>query len=321
MKIDAMALLRKEFPFTLDVQSDYVKEFIKEFPNNAVHQKNMQELSSKGDNYIERCLLKEIVSFLSQLGYDESCEYFAAITNSFSASMQDGEEKIIVLDDSFNTGLMEFYLLIMVWADILEDTDNFEYCMSNMIFLLDMHCIKKKLGTIDPCKDKHWFKKVKGNIQEIAADCYWVSWCFMVLHELGHLVLGHTKLTGSIEHEFDADKFAYDIVLKLIEKNHKSDKEGLSVFKEYTCFAPVMMLNFYKVIDSFQELVYEESSYYFKPEPQERIDKLLETEIEGFDISTGNDVYNIHLEVVDLFFEQLKTKYEKGKLEGLKDFN
>lgn len=315
MKFDIVALLREEYPDVLDTQADYVKESIKEFSNGEMHIKNMQELSSKGEHYIENCLLKEIVAFLSKLGYDQSCEYFAAITNVFSAYVSDGKDKVIVLDDSLNSGLIEFYLLVLGWANDIQDLDNFEYCFKNLIRLLDAHCIKKELGTIDPDTDKKWFKKLAGNIQEIAADCYWVSWSFMVLHELGHLVLNHTQTESDSNQELEADQFAYEMVLRLIERQNNSNDGVLSVFQDYTCFAPMMLFDFYEMIDYFQKLIYPGDRINVSLRFEERINNLIETEIHGFCIDRGNDVYNNYLDVIDYFKEQLLIKYSKGKLD------
>lgn len=317
MKIDIMSWLCDEFPDVLDDRSDYVKESIKEFPNFEIHLKNMQELDSKDKHYIEKSLLREIVGVLSKLGYDQSCEYFAAITNKFSAYVRDGKEKVIIIDESFNSGLIEFYLLILGWARDVKNKHYFEYSMQNLICLFDMHCIKRKLGTIDPDIDKYWYNNLEQNIQEISSDCYWISWCFMVLHELGHLILGHTTVDSSVNQEFEADEFAYNILLQLIKKNHAINNGPLAVFKEYTCFAPCMLFEFYKAINSFQQLIYPKVEMRFRPNPQERIERLLETEIEDIDISEANDVYNNLLNVIDVFFEQLIIKYDAGKLDVL----
>ena len=315
MKFDIVALLREEYPDVLDTQADYVKESIKEFSNSEIHIKNMQELSSKGDHYIENCLLKKILAFLSELGYDQSCEYFAAITNAFSAYVRDGKDKVIVLDDSLNSGLIELYLLVLGWANDMKNLDNYEYCFKNIICLLDAHCIKKELGTIDPDMDKKWFKKLAGNIQEIAADCYWVSWSFIVLHELGHLILNHTQTESDSNQELEADRFAYEMVLRLIERQNNSNDGVLSVFQDYTCFAPMMLFDFYKLIDYFQRLVYSGDRIDVSLKFEGRIDNLIETETHGVSISRGNDVYTNYLDVIDYFKEQLLIKHLKGKLD------
>lgn len=321
MKFDIVELLRKEYSDVLDTQADYVKESIKEFSNSEIHINNMQELSSKGDHYIENCLLKEILAFLSELGYDQSCKYFAAITNSFAAYVRDGKDKVIISDDSLNSGLIEFYLLVLGWANDIGDLDNFEYCFKNIIRLLDAHCIKKELGTIDPDMDKKWFKKLPGNIQEIAANCYWVSWSFMIMHELGHLILNHTQTESDGNQELDADQFAYEMVLRLIERQNNSNDGVLSVYQGYTCFAPMMLFDFYYMIDYFQRLIYPSDCRKVSLRFEKRINNLIETEIHYFDISRGNDVYNNYLEVIDYFKEQLLIKYLNGKLDIIPDIN
>ncbi len=317
MKIDIMSWLRDEYPDVLDDRSDYVWENIKEFPGFETHLKNMQELDTKEKQHIEKTILREIVEVLSKLGHDQSCEYFAAITNKFSAYVRDGKEKVIILDESLTSGLIEFYFLILGWARDIQNEWYSEYAIQNLICLFDMQCIKHKLGTINPDKNKYWYNNFEQNIQEIGSDCYWVSWCFMVLHELGHLVLGHTTTDSTVNQEFEADEFAYNILLELIKKNHAVSDGPLAVFKEYTCFAPCMLFEFYKAINTFQRLIYPKSKMRFCPDPQDRIEKLIETGIEDIDISEANDVYNNLLDVIDVFFEQLIIKYETGKLDVL----
>ena len=176
---------------------------------------------------------------------------------------------------------------------------------------------KKALGSVNHEKDKQWYRTLKENILQIASDCYWVSWCFMVLHEIGHIVLNHTSLQYDENQEYEADKFAYDMIINLIEKYCDSDDEVMSVFRTYTCFAPMMLLDFYRMIDMYQSLIYPEQKQRFNPKPQRRIDKLIDLGIDTFDISDARNVYNNYLDVLDLFSEQFRIKYDLGKLDIL----
>lgn len=317
MKINILDVLHQEYPDFLNTKDDFVLDNMKEFQNSEVHLKNMDKLIQKDNHYIENILLKEIVNLVLEVGYDTSCEYFSAITNRFTANVRDGQDRVIIVDDLLKSGLIEFYVLVLSWADKFNDIDAFEYCFINILYLLDMRCTKKVLGTVNPEKDKKWFRSLKENILEIASNCYWVSWCFMVLHEIGHLVLGHTKISNNETHEYDADKFAYDIILKLIEKHHESKDEFLSIFKEYTCFSPMMLLDFYRVIDVFQSSIYPDQKQIFIPDLQTRIDKLIDMGIDTFDISEGNTVYKNYLDVLDYFIEQFLLKHKRGKLDIL----
>ena len=317
MKIDIIALLRDEYPEHLEHNDEFVFDNIIEFPQGETHIKNMEKLYSKENNYIEIRLIKKILSFISQYGYNPSCKYFSAITKTLSASVRDGKSAVIMIDDLLNSGLINYYTIVLTWADRFNDLDNFKYCFINLIYLLDMRCTKKALGSVNHEKDKQWYRTLKENILQIASDCYWVSWCFMVLHEIGHIVLNHTSLQYDENQEYEADKFAYDMIINLIEKYCDSDDEVMSVFRTYTCFAPMMLLDFYRMIDMYQSFIYPEQKQQFNPKPQRRIDKLIDLGIDTFDISDARNVYNNYLDVLDLFSEQFRIKYDLGKLDIL----
>lgn len=317
MKIDIISILREEFPDFLDNQNEFVLDNMKEFQNSEIHLKNMQELSLTENDHIERTLLKEILKCISEMGYDSSCEYFAAITKRFSAYVRDGSKKVIVIDDLFKSGLIDLYILVLSWANDINNTDTFEYCFLNMLYLLDMRCVKKSVGTISHEQDRKWFRKLDENILNIASNCYWVSLCFMISHEIGHLVLGHTEVAYNTNHEYEADKFAFNVIVHLIKKHRQSKDDILSVFTEYTCFSPMMLLDFYRMINLYQNLIYPKIDQHFKPDPQNRINRLLDIGIDEFDINEGNTVYCNYLDVLDKFTEQLNIKYNRGKLDVL----
>lgn len=317
MKIDIIALLRDEFPEHLEHNDDFVFENIKEFPQSETHIKNMKKLYSTENHYVEIRLLKKMLAFVSKYGYNPTCEYFSAITKTLSASVNDGKNMVIMVDDLLSSGLMNYYTIVLTWADKFHDLENFKYCFINLVYLLDMRCTKKALGSVNHEKDKQWYRTLKENIVQIASDCYWVSWCFMVLHEIGHVVLNHTNLKYDEKQEYEADQFAYDMIICLIEEYSGSNDEVMSVFRRYTCFAPMMLLDFYRMIDMYQSCIYPEKKQRFNPKPQARIDKLIDVGIDQFDISDARDVYNNYLDVLDLFSEQFKIKYELGKLDIL----
>lgn len=127
MKIDILAVLHEEYPDFLDSKDDFVSDNMKEFQNSEVHLKNLHELLTKEENYIENILLKEILDLVSEMGYDPSCEYFAAITKKISVYVRVGKDRVIVVDDLLRNGLIEFYVLVFAWANKIDDTYTFEY--------------------------------------------------------------------------------------------------------------------------------------------------------------------------------------------------
>ena len=71
------------------------------------------------------------------------------------------------------------------------------------------------------------------------------------------------------------------------------------------------------MIDMYQSFIYPEQKQQFNPKPQRRIDKLIDLGIDTFDISNARNVYNNYLDVLDLFSEQFRIKYDLGKLDIL----
>lgn len=325
MKIDALDLLHDRYPLVLDKKSDFVKSSLKVFPNSETHLKNFDELFDKDSQYIEETILKQIVNIISETESFSGCDYYTAITNSLSANVRDGSRKIIVVDELISCGLTEFYTIILQWSIDLGDEKTYRYALRQLIYLLDMEFTKKGLGTISIEDDAEWFHSLNENAMMIASDCYWVSWSFIVLHEIGHLVLGHTKVPYNVNQEYEADEFAYKMIINLIKKFRGSSSDLMSVFQQYTCYAPMMLFDFYRIINMYQAIVYPELESRFNPDPQSRIDHLITLiNEESFEDSPeidffGMDVYNNFLNVLDYFWEQFIVKYKKGKLSFLHD--
>lgn len=325
MKIDVLALLRDQYPLVLDKKSDFVKNSLKDLPNSKTHLNNFDELFDKDSQYIEETILKQITETLSETESFTGCNYFTAITNSLSANVRDGSSNIIVVDELISCGLTEFYTIVLQWSIDLRDEKIYRYAFRQLIYLLDMEFTKKGLGTISIEDDAEWLHSLNENAMTIASDCYWVSWSFIVLHEIGHLVLGHTKIPYNVNQEYEADEFAYKMIINLIKKFRCSSSDLMSVFQQYTCYAPMMLFDFYRIINMYQGVVYPELKSPFNPDPQSRIDQLITLiNEESFDDSPeidilGIDVYNNYLDVLDYFWEQFIIKYKKGKLIFLHD--
>lgn len=325
MKIDILDLLRDQYPLVLNKKSDFVKNSLKHLPNSETHLINFDELFDKDSQYIEETILKQITEIISETERITGCDYFTAITNSLSANVSEGSSNIIVVDELISCGLTEFYTIILQWSIDLYDEKIHRYAFRQLIYLFDMEFTKKGLGTVSNEDDAEWFHSLNENAMTIAADCYWVSWAFIVLHEIGHLVLGHTKIPYNVNQEYEADEFAYKMIIKLIKKFRGSSNDLMSVFQQYTCYAPMMLFDFYRIINMYQGIVYPELKSHFNPEPQSRIDHLITIiNNESFEDSPkievfGIDVYNNYLDVLDYFWEQFIIKFKKGKLDFLYD--
>lgn len=329
MKIDLLKVLNDLYPNGLSVNEDFFCDFMKDMPNGQAHITNLHSIKPMGNLYVEQELIKQIIKIVHELGYDPSFKYFSAITKNFNALGKEdsiSHNSVIMVDDLLMSGLIDYYLTVLAWANDFGNLQNYEYCMINLIYILDMRCIKLSTGTVDYEKDKKWFQTIPGNILEISCDCYWVSWCFIVLHEIGHLVLGHNQtIENDPKKEFEADEFAYNVVIKLIEEYSKGkdkfNNEFFSIFQTYTCFAPMMFLDFLRIIEIFKELIYPNKKNVSKPKPETRIKELINIGVDTFSIDEGSAVYGDYLDVLDEFVSQLILKYCKGKLDILPGIN
>ena len=321
MKIDVLALLHDEYPFVLDTKSDFVKNGLKYLPNSESHLNNFILLYDKDNHYIETELLKKIKAFFTQSLDLPNLYYFQAVTKELSVNVNDGNKKIIVVDELIASGLSHFYMIILQWSIDINNSIIHKYSFKYLVFLLDMEFTKKGIGTINDEEDISWLQSLNKNAIEIASDCYWVSWSFMVFHEIAHLLLGHTKKQYSEQHEYEADKFAYKLIIELIKAYNESDDEIMSVFKCYTCFAPMMLFDFYRTINMYQKTVYPEKKAQFIPDPKSRIERLIEimeNEDDSFDNLVGMDVYNNYLDVLDYFWGVFENKFNSGQLDFIR---
>ena len=94
---------------------------------------------------------------------------------------------------------------------------------------------------------------------------------------------------------------------------------GGYVYSENLYLSPVMFLEYFRLYDYFQGLC-DANSYThspFSPELRERliIESYFEDIPESFNTDEGNDLLNNFLDAVDMLEEQLKIKFNNGKLD------
>lgn len=141
---------------------------------------------------------------------------------------------------------------------------------------------------------------------------------FNIAHEFAHAYLASIGKKYTKEHpekeEFDADKIAYHIVLKII-----IDGEGNNgILENYTYLAPMMYVD-------FAELMYYTDRVLYKtvlvdrghPALKKRKEALFATVYKDeydFDTVMGNHLYGGFLDVCDEYKDQVLLKMERGKL-------
>lgn len=170
--------------------------------------------------------------------------------------------------------------------------------------------------------------KGDSHIISIAEDCFWTIMAFTFAHELAHEYIGTKSLNtnkdceidrinrarASIREEFEADKIAYDVVLRIIMEG----EDNSFYLKKHTYLSPMMYMDFFDLFYYTDRILYKKNVAMFDhPTPNDRKSSLfgvVDDDRYQFDTEEGNDLYNCFLDAFDLYKEELLLKEQKGKL-------
>lgn len=271
------------------------------------------------DKYINdpQFLEKKMIQYITRSNDIKiNMDYLALYSQQMNAaSISDEENAIIFVDELLEYTMLSFYLTIYSLAND-RSPENFEWCIKNCIVLLDLQGNKHEIGTHNR-KNLMEMSMIPTNTMHLAMDTYWTTWVFIICHELFHLV--NQKTMSAYQEELEADTYGYRILMHLIidQKEGKLPEE-LQVFYEYLYLSPIMLMEYYRLLDFYQELCGQKIIYENHPSPEERqehIFDLYETCVpECIDTKTGNELLNIFLDMVELLKEQIQIKKEQKKL-------
>ncbi len=266
--------------------------------------------------FIEKDL---IYSILEICNIPLDIEYFSRFAQNMSAKSRKAEDKTVILfDELLKFTTVGFFLTVFSLA-INKDEDNFRRCFKNFIVSLDLQGRKHLLGTFDPEEVKKIIL-LPDNIENIAMDCYWAAWTFIVGHEMYHLCYPDKERTKQTE--IEADQFGYQILINMIMAQIAGQiRKDLQVYAEYTYLAPNMILEYMKLRDFYLGLCKESNPDSNHPSPairQEKIYDLFDSVVpEDMNTDEGNAVYYAFIQTTELLQEQLVEKYNKGKLDSI----
>ena len=222
----------------------------------------------------------------------------------------------VVFDELLIYTIISFYSTVFSLVDD-NSNENLERCIKTTYVLLDLQGIKREIGHYNTDE----LQKMLGSFSDImmhrTMDCVWVTWAFLVSHELYHIQKGSPY--NSYEEELEADAYAYKTIINLImtQKDGKVP-EDIKVFYEETYLAPIMLFNYFELLDIYCNLCGREVLYSSHPSPKERqnqifnlFDDYIPDDMETF---MGNEVLNTFLEISDTLKSQISYKKKLGKI-------
>lgn len=220
---------------------------------------------------------------------------------------------IISYDELFDAFLLEILITCFYWAENVGNEKIEEKCFMNLFAILEIYSVSKNVYSNN---DINFTQLSSTKMINLVMDCYWVIWTFIVSHEIGHFYLEHSDAKISTEEkEYQADEFAYSILINLIEKqsnqeNYANNKEIIEVYENYTYLAPMILLDIFQLINFYK---YTGCKFKDKNKKYKYIENRKEKMFDWFnnhcnieiDTTLGNELYNNFLDVIGKFQKEL----------------
>lgn len=267
----------------------------------------------KDCNFVENKII-DLIANLFDINIDTP--YISRYNHKLSVNIIcRGKDSIIIADQLFIYTMVSFFMTIFSLSNDRSE-DNYKRCIKNCIVLLDLQGLKNVIGTFDH-NELNKIAIMPDNVIHLAMDTFWTSWTFVYAHELFHII--NNKIMEPLEEEKEADAFGYKILMKLIEaqKLNKVPRE-LRVYHEYLYISPVMLMEYYKLLDYYKSLLGIKGELDVHPAPtirQEYLFDLFDSHVpDSIDTRIGNEIYKIFLDTIDLVKEELLLMKKFGKL-------
>lgn len=262
----------------------------------------------KDPQFVENSIIKYI---LHMEHLDVNMEYLSLYAKQMNASaVKASEDKIVIMDELLTYTTLSFFLTVYSYA-YDNRQDNEERCIRNMWSILENQGKKHTIAVHDIADIVEMISLPK-NIINLAMDTFWNAWTFIIGHELFHLSVN--KEMPEMQEEYAADAYGYQILLHLIEKQKREEvPEGMKVYFENMYLAPVMLFQYFAVMDEYRELSGESIAYIDHPAPEKRqnhIFEMFETDVpDDFETDEGNELLNLFLESLESLMSKVYQKY------------
>lgn len=235
----------------------------------------------------------------------------------------------VYVDELFESTVTSFLLISFLWSEFEEEEDIWSFAFSSMLYVFHEQCILGEMVSesalegllkIVAEKDPH--------LADLAADCFWTILAFAMSHELAHIYFGKNGRATQTrrqkrQEEYDADRIAYDLVLRLIMKDARKPEKERSLY-EHTYLAPMMLMEFFDLFYYTDRVLYKQwVDDWEHPEPIRRKNQLFgiaDRPEYQFNTEEGNVLYHGLLDVTDKDYKpNLLLKMERGKLSSVLD--
>ena len=247
--------------------------------------------------FVENAIIEHILK-MENIKLD--MEYITLYARQMNASAIKAEnDRVIFVDELLTYTTLSYFLTVFSYAYDSSEK-NTERCVKNFLNLLQIQGMDQAIG-VHNLQDILDMITLPGNILDLAMDCFWTAWSFTIGHELYHLITEDGN--DAIQEEYNADTFGYLVLLHMI-KEQKEGKipEEIRVYYENMYLSPVMLFEYFSLLDKYQVGLGKRVSYSDHPSPenrQERIFAMFEDIPEDFDTEEGNEVLNIFLDSAD----------------------
>lgn len=251
----------------------------------------------RNPQFVENTIIEHILK-MENIKLD--MEYVTFYARQMNASAIKAEnDRVIFVDELLTYTTLSYFLTVFSYAYDSSDK-NTERCVKNFLNLLQIQG-KEQVISVHNLQDILEMITLPRNIVDLAMDCFWTSWSFTIGHELYHLISEDEN--EAIQEEYDADAFGYLVLLHMI-KEQKGGKipEEIRVYYENTYLSPVMLFEYFSLLDEYRSCIDRKVSYSDHPSPanrQKHIFDMFEDVPEDFDTEEGNEVLNIFLDSAD----------------------
>lgn len=276
---------------------------IREFIESAQRQSNNPYEMRVVDQYLENPQFIEdtIIDYILKMeNIKLDMEYISLYARQMNASAVKAEnDRIIFVDELLTYTTLSYFLTVFSYA-YDSGEKNRKRCENNFRNLLQTQGEEQVIG-VHSLPDILEMITLPRNILDLAMDCFWTAWSFTIGHELYHLMT-ETE-TEAIQEECDADTFGYLVLLHMIEEQKAGNMpESISVYYENIYLSPVMLFEYFSLLDEYRACIGKQLLYFDHPSPrcrQEHIFSMFEYIPEDFDTEEGNEVLNIFLDSAD----------------------
>lgn len=237
----------------------------------------------------------------------------------------------VYVDELFESTVTSFLLISFLWAEFEDNEDIWGFAFSYMLYIFHEQCILGEMVSESSLEELlRIVSEMDAHLVELVTDCYWAILTFALSHELAHLYFNKGGRKSETDRqirreEYDADRIAYDMVLRMIMRDAKKPEKERTLY-EHSYLAPMMLMEYFDLFYYTDRVLYkqwvEDRSH---PMPMRRKNQLFgiayRPEYE-FNTEEGNALYHGLLDVTDKYYKpNLLMKMEKGKLAPVLDRN